>query len=162
MKVYILFLLSFLTMHSAVATEVYGLNINQGKVNLKIHEVELVDFDEILLTNKNGRKMSLVCSSNTYYGAKISLLRYKNFYNIPVADFVLSDDSCFYIHKFLTDTFEAINEEFPVKIKLDIESKRVEAIHLPPLDPYWDGGDEKVDPSEENININNLKPLALH
>ncbi len=162
MKVSILLVCSYLLSIQSFATEVYGLNINQGKIKLSIHEVEMSNLDEIVLYNKNRKKMSLVCSNNSFYDAKISLLRYRNFYNIPVADFVLTDEACFYLHKFLTATFEAISEEYPVKIQLDIKSKIVESIYLPPLDPYWDGGEDNTETFENEEKLNNLNnpPLA--
>jgi hypothetical protein len=141
MKNLILILFLVLSVHKAKATIIEGLNINQGVVNLVFSKVEIGDLETLMLTNHNNIEMEFDCKANTFNRIGNNYLRYKNYYNRIVDDFFLDDQSCNYIKKFLVLTFEAISEEYPVKMVLDVQSKKIARVILPPLDPYWDGGE---------------------
>lgn len=139
MKNFVIITFLILLVQQARATDVHGSNINQGTITLLIHKVEYGDLGSLTFTNQNNIEMEFDCENNSYNRIGKNYLRYRNLYNIDAGDFILDEKSCNYIKKFLKLTFEAISEEFHMEMKLDISSKKVLQVILPPLDPYWDG-----------------------
>ena len=156
MRNLIIFTFLLLLVQQTRATEVYAQNSSQGEIILQIHKVEYDDLDRLSLTNRNNIEMELDCEKNEYNRFNKSYILYRNIYGVDVDNFILDAKSCDYIKKFLTLTFEAISEEFPLEIKLDIPSKSVTQVILPPLDPYWDGG-LKEKKSAKVLNVKSIR-----
>ena len=153
MKNLVILTFMLLLIQQTRATQLHGRKINQGSISLRIHKVEYGDLDSLILTNQNNIEMEFDCEKNTYKRINKNYIRYRNLYGIDVDDFILDAKSCNYIKNFLKLTFEAISEEFPMEIKLDIPNKEVSQVTLPPLDPYWDGAHQE----QKNIKGLNVK-----
>jgi len=139
MKYALLCFLSF----SAHALEVIQPESNRKYLDLNIIRVEVASFGAYNLTNDNLIEMELVCADNVVYDYnKTAILRYRNYYNLPVYDFIIeSNEACLNMGKFIESTFMAVDEERPFKIRLNIKSGKVEQIVYPNIDPFSDDGE---------------------
>lgn len=112
-------------------------------VDLKIIRVEVDSFDTYLLTNENLIEMSLVCKGNVVYDYnKTAILRYKNFYNLPVYDFKIPHNKiCKDMGMFIEAAHMAVDEERPFKIRLNVKTGYVAQIEYPAIDEYSPDGE---------------------
>lgn len=112
-------------------------------VDLRIIRVEVDSFDTYLLTNENLIEMHMVCKGNVVYDYnKTAIIRYKNFYNLPVYDFkIASNTVCKDMGKFIEAAHMAVDEERPFKIRLDVKTGYVSEIEYPAIDEYSPDGE---------------------
>ena len=87
--------------------------------------------------------MTLVCAGNVVYDYnRTAIIRYRNFYNLPVYDFKLeSNRACKEMGKFIETTFMAVDAQRPFKVRLNIKTGEVDQIVYPNINPYSDDGD---------------------
>jgi hypothetical protein len=139
MKFIILLTLSF----NAYALEVTKFERPNDFINLKIIRVEVDSFDTYILTNQNLIEMDLVCANNVVYDYNpTAIIRYKNYYNLPVFDFIIENNiACKQMGKFIETTFMAVDEERPFLIRLNTKTGKVASISYPNIDPNTESGE---------------------
>ena len=137
---YLLLLLVSLNVH---ALEVIRPEHARKYLDLNIIRVDIDSFGAYTLTNHNLIEMTLVCANNVVYDYnKTAILRYRNFYNLPVFDFKIEHNKvCTEMGRFIEATFMAIDEERPFKMRLNVKTGTVEQITYPNIDPFSEDGE---------------------
>lgn len=130
-----------------LTTSTYALEVIypdfKDEINLTIVRARPDGLNTYSLTNINSRKMDLACDNNRFDKENDkSFIRYRNFYNVEVADFIIPDRrACHRLKDFIEAVHYGIDIDSPIKIKLSRKSKRVTHIIYPNLDPFADYGD---------------------
>lgn len=139
MKYIFILLISF----KAIALEVIKPEVTNEYLELNIIRVDPGSFETYTLTNSNLIEMTLVCANNRVYdNNKTAIIRYRNYYNLPVYDFKISNNKvCLDMGKFIESTFMGVDEDRPFKIRLNIKNGMVARIEYPAIDPYTDQGE---------------------
>jgi hypothetical protein len=133
-----------LTTFSALALEVIKPAYEKDIV-LRIVAVEPDSFETYLLTNHNGRVMTLVCARNVVYDNNPkAFIEYRNFYNEIAGNFTIeSNQVCKDIGRFIEQSHFAVNHQKPFEFVLNRKTGQVSKIVYPKIDPLADEGDEE-------------------
>jgi hypothetical protein len=133
-----------LTSVSALALEVIKPAYEKDIV-LRIVAVEPDSFETYLLTNHNGRVMTLVCARNVVYDNNPkAFIEYRNFYDEIAGNFTIeSNQVCKDIGRFIEQSHFAVNHARPFEIVLNRKTGQVSKIVYPKIDPLADEGDEE-------------------
>jgi hypothetical protein len=144
MKLLLLYFISLNLISSNVeALEVIKMEHARKYLDLNIIRVDVSSFGAYTLTNHNLIEMTLVCANNVVYDYnKTAIIRYRNFYNLPVFDFKIeSNTACQEMGRFIESTFMAVDEERPFLIRLNIKTGMVDKIIYPNIDRFTDDGE---------------------
>lgn len=144
-----------LLMGSAFATELIKPDFSDQNIRLNIVQAYSDSFETYTLVNHNSREMLLVCANNRAYRFnKRPYIEYRNFYNIRVAKFYLSDNYfCKNLAKFIEAAHMAIDEEDSIQITLSRRDMSVSKITYPNIDPLSDTGELKDLYSKKRVKI---------
>lgn len=159
------YILLFLISSSSFAIDVIKYEPKKY-IDLKIVRVDPGSFETYTLTNSNLIEMTLVCAKNRVYDHnKHAFIRYRNYYNLPVFDFVIPENKiCLELGKFIETTFMAVDIDRPFKIRLNTKNGLVDRIEYPDIDPYTDEGEmEDLLPKKRLFhNPEELKPAKIN
>lgn len=112
---------------------------------LRIVAVEPDSFETYLLTNHNGRVMTLVCARNVVYDNNPkAFIEYRNFFNEIAGNFTIENDkACKDLGRFIETSQYGVSQERPFLITLNRKTGQVSKVIYPKIDPLADEGDEK-------------------
>ena len=146
-------MLSLFSLIDASATELIVTKRPTTMIDLRIISAEWGDFDGFSLKSDNGISHHLQCYNNPFYNERVSRLEYKNIYGVPVGWFRIEDQICLRLFDFLRATFEAIDQDNPIWMRLETGTLSVSKIQLPSLDPY---NDDAKSPESKDLNLTSL------
>ena len=132
-----------LTSFSVLALEVIKPAYEKDIV-LRIVAVEPDSFETYLLTNHNGRVMTLVCARNVVYDTNPkAFIEYRNFFNEIAENFTIEiDKACKDLGRFIETSQYGVSWEKPFVITLNRKSRKVTKVIYPNVDPLADEGEE--------------------
>jgi hypothetical protein len=112
---------------------------------LRIVAVEPDSFETYLLTNHNGRVMTLVCARNVVYDNNPkAFIEYRNFYNEIAGQFAIeSNQACKDLGRFIEQSHFGVTPARPFVFVLNRKTGQVSKIVYPKIDPLADDGDEE-------------------
>ena len=120
------------------------------------------DFDIFKFKTNNHVTHQLICGNNPFDDRKMSRLKFYNYYNLHVADFAISHGTCAELFSYLKATFEAISEEHPIGLELDVVNNKVITVVLPNISPYQDQNEKNIELKEVTPRLGQSPQPGMH